>query len=330
MIAMVKLEISENEGNQRLDKFLRKYLGNAPLSFIYKAIRKDVKVNGKRKTREYLLEAGDEVSLYLTDQDLEKFRKVREHRKVKRTFGIAYEDENILAAVKPKNLLTHGDRTERRNHLTNQVIDYLIEKGDYVPRLEKTFVPAPVNRLDRNTTGLVLFAKKYPALQALTKMIRERGCIRKYYLTIVSGEMKEPLALEDRMEKDADRDLVRVTDRADGKLMKTFAEPLETARGFTLCRIEIETGRTHQIRVQLANAGFPIIGDAKYGSPRVNRDMKSRYRLTTQLLHAYQLEFGNCPAPFDYLNGKVVTAEPPKGFREIRDDILKKGRNQSK
>lgn len=322
MLVMVKLEISENEGNQRLDKFLRKYLGNAPLSFIYKAIRKDVKVNGKRKTREYMLEAGDEVSLYLTDQDLEKFRKVREHRKVKRTFGIAYEDENILAAVKPKNLLTHGDRNERRNHLTNQVIDYLIEKGDYVPRLEKTFVPAPVNRLDRNTTGLVLFAKNYPALQAFTKMIRERGSIRKYYLTIVSGEMKEPLALEDRMEKDEARDLVRVTDREDGKLMKTFAEPVAAAGGFTLCRIEIETGRTHQIRVQLANAGFPIIGDGKYGSPRVNRDMKNRYRLTTQLLHAYQLQFENCPAPFDYLNGKTVTAELPKGFREIRDDIF--------
>ena len=152
---MVKIEIGKNEQNQRLDKFLRKYLANAPLSFIYKAIRKDVKVNGKRGKEDTLLQLGDEVTLYISETDMEKFRKERRGGRVKRQFSIAYEDENILAAVKPYGLLTHGDSREKKNHLANQVIDYLIEKGDYNPRIEKTFTPAPVNRLDRNTTGLV-------------------------------------------------------------------------------------------------------------------------------------------------------------------------------
>lgn len=153
---MINIEIGKNEQDQRLDKFLRKYLGNAPLSFIYKAIRKDVKVNGKRAKEDTVLRLGDTLSLYIKEEDLAAFQKKRKLSHARRQFQIAYEDENILAVEKPYGLLTHGDSTEKKNHLTNQVIDYLIEKGDYNPRLEKTFVPAPVNRLDRNTTGRAL------------------------------------------------------------------------------------------------------------------------------------------------------------------------------
>lgn len=207
---MVKIEIGKNEQNQRLDKFLRKYLANAPLSFIYKAIRKDVKVNGKRGKEDTLLQLGDEVTLYISETDMEKFRKERRGGRVKRQFSIAYEDENILAAVKPYGLLTHGDSREKKNHLANQVIDYLIEKGDYNPRIEKTFTPAPVNRLDRNTTGLVLFGKNNPALQELNRLIRETGQIRKFYLTIVSGTMKNPLHLFGSMVKDTEKNRITV------------------------------------------------------------------------------------------------------------------------
>ena len=157
---MVKIEIKRNEAGQRLDRFMKKYLVNAPLSYIYKSIRKDVKVNGKRRTQESVLEEGDVVSLYLSDEEIERLTAKPAHRKVKRQFHIAYEDDNIIAVEKPYGLLTHGDRTEKKNHLANQVVDYLIDTGAYNPRAEKTFVPAPVNRLDRNTTGLVLFGKK--------------------------------------------------------------------------------------------------------------------------------------------------------------------------
>ncbi|MDO4395688.1 MAG: S4 domain-containing protein [Clostridia bacterium] len=125
---MNSIEVGKNEQQQRLDKFLKKYLGNAPLSYIYKAIRKDVKVNGKRAKEDTILQLGDTVTLYISDADLAKFTKKRERTRVKRQFKIAYEDENILVAEKPFGLLTHGDRTEKKNHLANQVVDYLIEK----------------------------------------------------------------------------------------------------------------------------------------------------------------------------------------------------------
>ena len=183
---MIKLIIGENEKDQRLDRFLKKYLKNASLSYIYRLIRKDVKINGKRGSIETMLSNRDEITLYISEEEMEKLTENKRVVKSKRQFEIAYEDENILVAKKPFGLLTHGDFSEKKNHLANQVISYLTQKGDYVPRLERTFVPSPVNRLDRNTTGLVLFGKNNKALQTLNKMIRERGYVNKYYLTIVS------------------------------------------------------------------------------------------------------------------------------------------------
>lgn len=324
---MVKIEIGKNEQNQRLDKFLRKYLTNAPLSFIYKAIRKDVKVNGKRGKEDTLLQLGDEVTLYISETDMEKFRKERSGGRVKRQFSIAYEDENILAAVKPYGLLTHGDSREKKNHLANQVIDYLIEKGDYNPRIEKTFTPAPVNRLDRNTTGLVLFGKNNPALQELNRLIRETGQIRKFYLTIVSGTMKKPLHLFGSMVKDTEKNRITVLPQESGqRQMETVAEPLEygTWRGrpFTLVKVEIITGRTHQIRAHLADAGFSVIGDAKYGDRRVNHLAAKDFDLHAQLLHAYQLDFEQCAGELSYLSGKVIKAEPGADFERIKKQIF--------
>ena len=202
MISMVNIEIGRNEAGQRLDRFLKKYLAEAPLSYIYRAIRKDVKVNGRRSPEDAVLKEGDMVTVYISDDKLADFVRKPEHRKVKRQFKTAYEDDNIIAVEKPFGLLTHGDRTEKKNHLANQVIDYLMEEGTYNPRLEKTFTPAPVNRLDRNTTGIVLFGKNAPALQQLNRAIRERKAVGKYYLTITSGEMEKGLVLKDRMVKD--------------------------------------------------------------------------------------------------------------------------------
>ena len=190
---MVKLIITENQGGQRLDRFLKKYFDRAPLSHIYKMIRKDVKVNGKRSAAEAMLNAGDELTLYISQEDAQALQKPLKQVKARKQFVIAYEDDNILAAEKPFGLLTHGDRTEKKNHLANQVMDYLIEKGEYNPRIDRTFSPAPANRLDRNTTGLVLFGKNAEALKELNRLIRERNCINKYYMTVLCGRLEEPL-----------------------------------------------------------------------------------------------------------------------------------------
>ena len=198
---MVKIIISENQGDQRLDRFLKKYLGNASLSYIYKLIRKDLKVNGKRAKEDTVINAGDELVFYMLDSEFQSLQKEKKIVKAKKQFKAIYEDENILIAYKPFGLLTHGDKSEKKNHLTNQVIDYLIEKSEYDPRIDKTFTPAPVNRLDRNTTGLVLFGKNAAALKELSYMIRERGYIKKTYLTIVNGKIPSVLELNDKMIK---------------------------------------------------------------------------------------------------------------------------------
>ncbi len=320
---MINIEIGKNEQNQRLDKFLRKYLGKAPLSYIYKAIRKDVKVNGKRSKEDYILELGDTVTLYIADDVIESYRKKVETTRAKRQFKIAYEDENLIIVEKPFGLLTHGDQHEKKNHLANQVIDYLIETESYNPRIEKTFTPAPVNRLDRNTTGLVLFGKNNLAVQQLNQMIREKDKVSKCYMTIVSGNLKRELHLRDRMVKDRINNKVTVLSMdQEGLEMETIVRPLQTSGKYTLVEVEIITGRTHQIRAHLAKAGHPVIGDVKYGDKRVNGYVRQRFDLNTQLLHAYKLEFSGCGGELAYLNGKTVYADLPEDFQRIKTGLF--------
>lgn len=325
---MVTLEIGANEENQRLDRFLRKYLSGAPLSVIYKAIRKDVKVNGKRAAEDTMLVLGDQLTLYLSAEDLARFtQRQSSNRRAKRQFAIAYEDENLLAAEKPFGLLTHGDQTEKKNHLANQVVDYLIAEGSFDPRLERTFTPAPVNRLDRNTTGLVLFGKNAMAMRELNRLIRERGSIAKYYLTIVGGHLDQTLTLEDRMVKDVRTNKVTVlpAQGGEGLSMETIASPIAYGNGYTLTQVHIITGRTHQIRAQLAHAGYPVIGDVKYGDRKINGMVRQQFGLSTQLLHAYRLAFDRIDGPLAYLNGTVLEAKLPPDFIEIRDRLFKGG-----
>lgn len=340
---MISLKIGKNEEKQRLDRFLKKYLASAPLSVIYKIIRKDLKVNGKRRQEGYILELGDELSIYLSDEDIERYSAKKKRGVAKRQFKIVFEDENILVVDKPYGLLTHGDSTERKNHLANQVLDYLIEEGAYDPRTEKTFSVAPANRLDRNTTGLVIFGKNADASRELNRIIRERNSIEKCYLTIANGELKKPLHLEGEMVKDEKKNKVTViatspstspdtsqgtsadtspTTSGIGKSMVTDAMPLACAKGFTLLEIKIFTGRTHQIRVQLAAAGYPLLGDVKYGTPTLNRKAKENYGVTTQLLHAWKISFNEIDGSLSYLSGREFKAEPSDSLEKVKKSIF--------
>ena len=320
---MVKIILTENEGNQRLDRFLKKYFQDAPLSYIYKTIRKDLKVNGKRAKEDTMLLEGDELSFFIPDDEFAKLTKKKSRvSHAKKQFKVVYEDDNVLICEKPYGLLTHGDKTEKKNHLANQVIDYLIETGSYNPRLERTFTPAPVNRLDRNTTGLVLFGKNAKALQDLNKMIRNKDDISKRYMTIVHGKIEHEMILRDKMLKDERRNLVSVIDESseDGKLMETVARPLKVGKyhekWYTLLEVEIITGRTHQIRAHLAKEGYPVIGDIKYGA-------RKEFGLSTQLLHSHMLVFNRCEESLKYLEGKSFTAELPDDFLRIENTIFK-------
>ena len=272
---MVKLTITENEAGQRLDRFLRKYLKKAPLSSIYRIIRKDIKLNGRRVREDTMLRAGDELSLYMTEEKINELTADVKKKRVRRQFKIAYEDDNILIVDKPWGLLTHGDAFEKKNTLANQVCGYLQEKGEFDPSREKTFTPSPVNRLDRNTTGLVIFGKNAAALRELTRIIRERDSIEKYYMTIVCGRLKEELFLNDRLEKDAGRNISEIITGDGGKEAATHVKPLKTGAKFSLAEVRIFTGRTHQIRSHLRHAGFPLAGDAKYGSRKINMELNN-------------------------------------------------------
>ena len=328
MCDMIKLTIGENQGNQRLDRFLKKYFAKASLSHIYKLIRKDVKVNGKRKNAETMLNVGDEITVYISEEDAAALQKEVKKISAKKQFTVVYEDRNIIVVAKPFGLLTHGDRHEKKNHLANQVVDYLIANGEYDPRADRTFVPSPANRLDRNTTGLVIFGKNSTALQELNKIIRERDAVDKIYMTIATGKLTKSLHLKDYMVKDEARNTVSITeDTEQGKMMDTEVFPVmhsNKGKGYTLVEVKINTGRTHQIRVQLAEAGHPVLGDTKYGTATQNRIAKERYGLSTHLLHAYKLAFSGCDkdSPLAYLNGKEFICPLPENFESIKNKIF--------
>lgn len=345
---MKEITITSNDAGRRLDRFLRKYLPGASLGEIYKLIRKDVKVDGRRRNEAYILTEGETLSLYLSEETLEKLSAGSGSRKrssdksgsgrSRKSFRIVYEDDRILIVSKPFGLLTHGDAHEKKNHLANQVKDYLIESGSYDPRSEKVFSPAPANRLDRNTTGIVVFGKTSAAMRELGRIIRDDE-LRKFYMTIACGEIRSDLYLSGSLVKDERSNTVSVfsgKDAAAGaKRIETIARPLEVldlgnGQKVTLCEVELITGRTHQIRAHLASAGHPLIGDRKYqnAGPRkstseaagANRYAEERFGLTTQLLHAGRIEFSDSVSSSDhlsYLAGRSFEAPLSDRFTEI-------------
>lgn len=331
---MREIIITNNDAGRRLDRFLRKYLTGASLGEIYKFIRKDVKVNARRQAESYVLNEGDVLALYLSDEVIDRLSgaagpaRTNSAAPTRRSFGIVYEDDNVLIADKPYGLLTHGDSREKKNHLANQVKDYLIAGGSYDPRNEKVFSPAPVNRLDRNTTGLVLFGKTSAALRELGRIIREDE-LSKFYLTIACGVIRDELRLCGTLTKDEASNKVSIHEAGgDGRQIETVVRPLEVLSfggglRATLCEVELITGRSHQIRAHLSSAGHPLTGDSKYagrGADRINRYVSKKYGLTTQLLHAYRIEFSaSLPehGGLGYLAGKSFVSHPSKSFSEI-------------
>ncbi|MBQ2732818.1 MAG: RluA family pseudouridine synthase [Clostridia bacterium] len=309
---MFEFNIGKNDAGQRLDKFLTKAMPAMPMPMMYRLIRqKKIKLNRKRAEISSMLAEGDTVLVFAPPHFAEK-EKEAPKLTVTADPDIVYEDENIMLVNKPSGLLVHdGDAKEAgKITLVRMIQDYLIRKGEYEPAKENSFAPALANRIDRNTGGIVLAAKNAAALRELEDIFRDRK-INKKYLCVVHGVPKKSVFfLEHYLLKDEKTKNVRVYGEnhpSAAKYAKTGCRVLSFGKNYSLIEAELFTGRTHQIRAQLAHAGHPLLGDGKYGINKGDRSLG----YSSQALCSYYVRFENNEDGFlGYLKGKEFSLDP--------------------
>jgi len=292
---MKEIKITNNESGQRMDRFLKKYLNKANSAFIYKMIRKkNIKLNDSKVEPEEVLKVDDVVQIYLSDDTIDKFREKKSLLQTEMHFKVVYEDDNILVVNKPVGLSTQPDQTSMRS-LVDEIKMYLDAKEK---NISFTFKPAVCNRLDKNTSGLVIAAKNYETVKQVNKAIRDRN-IQKFYETKVHGVVLKDLELIGYMIKDEYRNMVEIVqeESENAKKIITYAHPIKSEGRFTWLEIELETGRAHQIRAHLASIGHPVVGDKKYG-----KKDNEQY----QILHAYKIILNGFENELSYLNEKEI------------------------
>lgn len=397
---MVTLEIADNHAGQRLDKFLGKYLTEAPVSFFYKMLRKkNITLNGKKAEGRELLQRGDQVTLWLSEETILKFGGYLPEQKqcaarlsnqgkgaapatgkqsetaqagcstaalagnscidtalYQRAFrrlkgiGVLYEDAHVLILNKPAGVLTQQAKAGDLS-LNEWMIGYLLENGALEAEELRLFRPSVCNRLDRNTSGLVLCGKSLAGSQALSELIRSRA-VRKFYRTVCVGifspavpekfsitggdepQKQSPVQIHAYLQKDTRTNQVRVREQGPGERIDTaylpitgyVLQPERLGRDingfahsllFTELEVELITGKTHQIRAHLASIGHPLIGDGKYGDAKVNQLLKQRFGLSWQLLHAQRLEFPPLEGALAALSGRQIQAPLPELYKKV-------------
>ncbi len=315
---MKRFIINQNDAGQRIDKFVSKVAPYLPASMMYKCFRnKDIKLNGKRCNYSDRLSESDVIEIYVKD---EFFPSADDRHPSAHTFlfsdpdiDVVYEDENILLVNKKVGTIVHEDKKELTNTLINQITHYLYLNGDYDPEKENSFAPALCNRIDRNTSGIVITAKNAESLRILNDKIKTRQ-IEKKYLCVVHGIPQKKHSTEYAyLWKDSDKNEVHVTlekENQNSRKIITEYQVLQSKGDSSLVEVTLHTGRTHQIRAHMAFLGYPLFGDSKYG---VFRKKQTEHELH-QALCSYKLTFrfhGEATA-LDYLNGKtfqIDTAE---------------------
>ncbi len=308
---MREFVIGKNDAGQRLDRWLGKTFPLLPAPLAQKYIRlKRVKVNGKGSKRDVRLAVGDMLQLYINDEFFDVPTEENAFLSVFRPdLDIVYEDENLLLVNKRPGILAHPDQQERVTTLLTHIQAYLYQKKEWSPRWENSFAPALCNRIDRNTGGIVIAAKNAETLRIMNQKIKDRE-MKKFYLCVVAGSPRpKEGVLEDFLLKDEEKKQVFVYDHPvpGGRSAATRYRVLATRGELSLVECELITGRTHQIRAQMAHAGHPLLGDGKYGDGRLNR----RYGKTMQALWSYKLvfDFTTDAGVLEGLNGRAWTVE---------------------
>ncbi len=314
---MIQNTISEREANQRFDKYLKKLLSEANTSFIYKMLRKkNITLNGKKSDGSDILRCGDQIAIFFSD---ETYAKMTGKENALSQFASLskipysnihpiYEDDDILALNKPAGILSQKAK-DGDISINEEMLSYLIHSGSLTEEEYHTFHPSIANRLDRNTSGLILCGKTLQGQQYLSSALKERSC-KKLYHAVVLGEVKEESTIHAFLRKDPSTNKVTILDEAadDAKEIHTAYKPLLYKNGLTLLEVHLITGRSHQIRAHLASCKHPILFDPKYGDRRANAEWGKRYDQSYQLLHAYSIEFED---------GRVIRAEEPEIFHRV-------------
>lgn len=326
---MQQLQVSSVEAGQRLDKYLAKFMPKAPGSFFYKMLRKkNITLNGKKAAGNEKLSEGDIIKLFLADETIQNFKNEYSTtveintEEAKGKLDILFEDEEIIVINKPSGMLSQKARPEDTS-LVEYIESYVAgQNGDFA----NMFKPGICNRLDRNTTGLIVAGKTIRSLQYLNQLFRERE-IAKYYLCLVKGTLKKTAHIDGYLVKDTSHNKVKISQhKSEGAVpIVTAYEPLETGQwageNYTLLKVHLITGKSHQIRAHLQSIGHPIVGDTKYGEKQMFHQFKKDFGVRHQLLHAWQLDIPEVDYIPEKYQGKCFEAPLPVLFQKVLDAL---------
>lgn len=319
---MKQIKVTNKEQGQRIDKYIRKYLNNAPLSFIYKLFRKkDIKVNGKKADINYILKENDLIDIYIKDDILNTLNTPKLIEKEKINLEIVYEDNDVLIINKNPNVLIHeGEENKKANTLNNMILNYLLSKGEYNP--SDMYTPSCVHRLDRNTSGLVIASKNLETSKILLELFKDKENLEKYYLALVKGNTSNEGIINKKLFKDEKKKFVTV-DSKNGLEAITKYQKITNNDKYSLLKVQLLTGRTHQIRVHTNSINHPLINDEKYGDYKTNKEFSSSYNYKYHFLHSYIIKFNKMPERLKQLENKTFIAPLKKEQKNILLKLFK-------